>query len=81
MPHVHSMTIFDADRISIRWDADCNAYAIELFANGDEIPTTKINIWRNAEGGPRPDLRLEGIILTPMENADALDFDSTETDR
>lgn len=81
MPHVHSMTIFDADRISIRWQADCNSYAIELFADDTEIPTTKINIWRNADGGERPELRLEGLTLASKEINDAFDAHNQESDR
>ena len=80
MPHVHSMTIFDADRIEISFDADSNAYAIKLFEGENDIPTTRINVWRNAEGGPRPELVLEGFTLT-QENTDALDAHNEESDR
>jgi hypothetical protein len=81
MPHVHSMTIFDADRIEIAWDADSNAYSIKLFEGVHDMPTTRINIWRNAEGGPRPELRLEGLTLATKEINDAFDAHNEESDR
>lgn len=80
MPHVHSLTIFDTDRIEISFDADSNCYAIKLFA-GDDDPTTQINIWRNAEGGERPELRLEGLTLASKEINDAFDAHNEESDR
>jgi|HubBroStandDraft_2_1064218.scaffolds.fasta_scaffold16951_4 hypothetical protein len=80
MPHVHSMTIFDADRIEISWCADFNAYSIKLFEDGHDMPTTRINIWRNAEGGPRPVMKLEGITLATKEINDAFDEHNEESD-
>ena len=81
MPHVHSMTIFDVDRIEIAWDADCSAYSISLFEGERELPTTKINIWRGAAAG-RPELRLEGLTIAgKQEDSDALDAHNEESDR
>jgi hypothetical protein len=71
MPHVHSMTIFDVDRIEVAFDGEINCYKIKLFADAHDIPTTTINVWRNAKGGERPELRLEGLSLFPKENEEA----------
>jgi hypothetical protein len=54
MAHFHNLSIFDVSRIEIAFDSECNCYEIKLF-----------NIWRNAEGGERPELRLEGLSLFP----------------
>jgi hypothetical protein len=72
MPHVHSMTIFDVDRIEVAFEGELNCYKIKLFAGTHDIPTTTINLWRSAEGGERPELRLEGLSLFPSrENEEA----------
>jgi hypothetical protein len=75
------MTIFDADRIEISFDADSNCYSIKLFAGDDYHPSTQLNVWRNADGGERPELRLEGLTLASKEINDALDTHSEESDR
>jgi hypothetical protein len=71
MPHVHDMSIFAVDRIEVAFDRVLNCYEIKLFADALDIPRTTINIWRNAEGGERPKLRLEGLSLFPKESEEA----------
>jgi hypothetical protein len=69
MAHVHSMTIFDVARIEIAFDSECNCYQLQLFEHeNDDIPAIRMSIWRQAEGGERSELRLEGLTLSPKEN-------------
>jgi hypothetical protein len=81
MPHVHSMSIFDVDRIEIAFDAECNCYQLKLFEGDKETPDIRMSVWRNAEGGERPTLKLEGLTLATKENADALDAHSEKSNR
>jgi hypothetical protein len=60
MPHLHSMTIFDVDRIEIAFDGDCQCYSIKLFEGDDDIESTRINVWRGGGGRP-PELIVEGV--------------------
>jgi hypothetical protein len=59
MPHVHSLTIFDVDRIEIKFDPVCHCYGIKLFTDGPRDATV-INVWRNSNSGPAPELIVEG---------------------
>jgi hypothetical protein len=54
MPHVHGMSIFDVDRIEIRFDPHCRCYEIRLCEGYKE--TTVINVWRNSQAGDAPEL-------------------------
>lgn len=60
MPHVHSMTVFNVDRIEVAFDVACNAYAIKLITEDSER-TTQIHVWRESAGGERPELIVEGV--------------------
>jgi hypothetical protein len=71
MAHFHNLSIFDVSRIEIAFDSECNCYEIKLFEDTRAVAATKLNIWRNAEGGERPELRLEGLSLFPKENEEA----------
>jgi hypothetical protein len=61
MPHLHSMTVFNVDRIEVAFDVACNAYAINLITDGSER-TTQIHVWRESAGGERPELIVRGDI-------------------
>jgi hypothetical protein len=80
MPHVHSMTIFGVDRISIKFVPELNSYSIALIEGTDDEKTV-ISIWRSPNGGERPDLLIEGLSFAPKETNDALDTHSEESDR
>jgi hypothetical protein len=85
MPHIHSMTIFDVDRIEITFDRNCNCYGIKLFRGDADGETSAINIWRNSAGGQPPTLRLrdivEGVDFTATrENENALVAHDHESD-
>jgi hypothetical protein len=83
MPHIHSMSIFDVDRIEIAFDANCNCYQLKLFAGDQEMPDIRMSVWRNAEGGKRPDLIVDGWNANQLqeENVDALIAHNEESDR
>lgn len=67
MAHVHSLTIFDVDRIEIEFDDKCNSYRLMLVTAETER-TTQINVWRSATG-KRADLIVEGVDFTAKESA------------
>jgi hypothetical protein len=77
MPHVHSMTIFDVDRIEIKFVPELNSYSIKLI-EGDEDETTVISIWRTANGGSPPKLIVDGQL---EESNDAIEPHNQESDR
>ena len=79
MPHIHSMTIFGVDQVSIKYVPELNGYSIALIEGGDE--KTVISIWRTANGGQPPELNVEGINFTgTREKTNAIDA-SDESDR
>jgi len=81
MPHVHSMTIFDVDRIEIKFVPELNSYSIKLI-EGDENETTVISIWRTANGGKRPELIVDGWNAAQLEESnDAIEPHNEESDR
>ena len=75
MPHVHSMTIFDVDRIEITFDTGCNSYVVKLTED-DGDRATQINIWRDSAGGKPAALIVEGVDFTATVAAGAVKRES-----
>jgi hypothetical protein len=70
MPHIHSMTIFGADRIEIKFEPQTRSYSITLSSGEWLLETTRINIWRDANNGRAPELIVEGQpVHTTLESA------------
>jgi|HubBroStandDraft_6_1064221.scaffolds.fasta_scaffold1017634_3 hypothetical protein len=78
MPHVHSMTFFDVDKIEVAWNPDLNAYVINL-SDEQENPT-RVTVWRTSNGGEPPKLIVEGWNANQLENSDAIDTHSPQGD-
>lgn len=81
MPHVHSMTIFGVDRISIKFVPELNSYSIALIEGTDDEKTV-ISIWRSPNGGERPELIVDGWNAAQLEESnDAIEPHNEESDR
>ena len=80
MPHVHSMTLFDVDKIEVAWNPDLNAYTFALSDEAGEV--TRMTIWRTANGGKRPELIVDGWNAAQLEESnDAIEPHNEESDR
>ena len=77
MPHIHSMTFFDVDKIEVAWNPDLNAYTIALSDEAGEM--TRMTIWRVANGGEPPKLIWNAAQLE--ESNDAIEPHNEESDR
>lgn len=70
MTHIHSLTIFDVDRIEVKYQPETNNYAIVLTSGLFQLETARINIWRDSNGGRAPELIVEGQpVHTTLESA------------
>lgn len=71
MAHIHSLTIFDVDRIEIKYMPETHSYAIVLSAGDFNLETARINIWRDSsKDGSAPELIVEGKpVHTTLESA------------